>query len=44
MLSYVNAQNEVMGYNYSIMLYSLGKVLRKTLVKTMDLPKKEERS
>lgn len=39
--TYVNAQGELMGNNYSIMPYSLGMVLRKTLVKTMDPPEEE---
>ncbi len=39
--TYVNAQGELMGNNYSIMPYSLGMILRKTLVKTMDPPEEE---
>lgn len=39
--TYVSAQGELMGNNYSIMPYSLGMVLRKTLVKTMDPPEEE---
>ena len=39
--TYVNTQGELMGNNYSIMPYSLGMVLRKTLVKTMDPPEEE---
>lgn len=39
--TYVNSQGELIGNNYSIMPYSLGMVLRKTLVKTMDSPEKE---
>lgn len=39
--TYVSAQGELMGTNYSIMPYSLGMVLRKTLVKTMDPPEEE---
>lgn len=40
-VTYVNEQGELMGTNYSIMPYSLGMVLRKTLVKSMDSSEEE---